>query len=659
MMKAGNAIELKGVTKSFRLETRQGDSGKSRLSRKKSSVTENKVLDGIDLSVKKGEILGILGRNGSGKSTLLSLMAKIMEPDSGTVEVSGKVASILSLSMGFQHEMSGRENIFLKGELYGFSRKEMEAKMDDIIDFSGIGKYIDNPLKTYSTGMVSRLAFSVMLHVDAEIMLVDDVLSTGDASFSAKASSAFKKLMKDKKTVVFVSHNVSAIEEMCTRVVWIEGGRIVAEGRPKTICPKYVLAMSQSFDVVYDQAQFGVAPAQYRLALMYRDGNPVEKDEDKYLEWLKKASDQGYAEAQVAYADLLFESGAEDARSEAVVLYQSAADKGDASARSRLSAISGGNADDQDKKELLDLCKELAESGNPADVTRYAAVLLKTAWSEDDRKAAFEQYLRASEGGNPDVYYQLATMYDSGVGAPKDFDSYLRMLGLAAEAGHHKAILTLGEMYHAGKRVERDEEKAFGWFLKGALDGDAACQYALACMYRDGEGTEKNEKEAEKWFKIHSRAVIAQYQAAVSETVRSRPAVRCDPDVLLAKAAASYNRKAMVQMASVYRSGGSGAPDIGRAKEAYLEAGKYPGPASVALADMYYEGTMFEQDYAKAAELYTKSLYLLDGVRDYRLYLIFSRGLGVGKDEARARRYLEMAAAKGNKDAVMALGLIG
>ena len=277
MMRTGYAIELKDVTKSFKLETRQEDSGKAVLSRKKRVVVENKVLNGISLSVRKGEILGVLGRNGSGKSTLLSIMAKILEPDSGTVEIDGKVASILSLSMGFQYEMSGRENIYLKGELYGFSRKDMDEKLDAIVDFSGIGKHIDNPIKTYSTGMVSRLAFSIMLHVDAEIMLVDEVLSTGDASFSAKASSAFKKLMRNGKTVVFVSHNVSAVEEMCSRVVWIDGGKAVADGAPKVVCSKYSLAMSRSFDVVYDQAQFGVAASQYRLALMYRDGDTVEK----------------------------------------------------------------------------------------------------------------------------------------------------------------------------------------------------------------------------------------------------------------------------------------------------------------------------------------------------------------------------------------------
>ncbi|MBR4226856.1 MAG: SEL1-like repeat protein [Candidatus Methanomethylophilaceae archaeon] len=652
-MKAENAIELKGVTKSFKLEVKKGDSGKSMLSRKKTTYVENKVLNGINLSVKKGEILGILGRNGSGKSTLLSIIAKIMEPDSGTVEVDGKVASILSLSMGFQSEMSGRENIYLKGELYGFSRKEMDEKLAEIIEFSAIEKYIDNPIKTYSSGMVSRLAFSIMLHVDADIMLVDEVLSTGDASFSAKASSAFKKLMKDNKTVVFVSHSLGAMEDMCSRVVWIEGGKIIAEGSPKVVCSKYSQKMSNSFDVIYDQAQFGVASSQYRLALMYRDGVSVEKDEDKYLEWLIKASDQGYTEAQLAYADLLFTSDDEEARSEAVILYQSAANKGSVTARSRLSSMSGGGVDDPDRKELLELCREIAESGNPSDVARYAAVLLKTAWSEDDRRASFEQYLRASEGGNPDVYYQLAMMYDGGIGTVKDFDSYFRMLNLAAEAGHHKAIVTLGEMYRSGKRIERDEKKAFEWFMKGAMDGSVTSQYALACMYRDGEGVEKNEAEAERWFKIHSHAVIAQYQVAVSETLRARPAIKHDPDELLAKAAACYNRKAIAGMVSVYRNGGLGIPDKEKAKESYLLLGQIPSLSAVTLADMYYEGSLFEQDYTKAAELYLKSLYLLDSVRDYRLYVMFSQGLGVKKDEKQALKYLKIAAAKGNKNAIM------
>ncbi len=654
-MKKGNAIELRHISKSFKLEVRTENKGI--FGKNKTATTSHVVFEDLSLDVKKGEVLGVLGRNGSGKSTLLSIMAKILEPDSGTVEIDGKVASILALGMGFQSDMSGRENIYLKGELYGFSRKEMDAKVEEIIDFTGIRNYIDNPIKTYSSGMTSRLAFSIMLHVNADVMLVDEVLSTGDASYSAKAKTAFTNIIKQGKTVVFVSHNTGAVTDMCTRAVWIEKGKIVAEGKPKNVCAKYMQAMSESFDVIYDQATAGVASAQYRLALMYRDGKDVEPDQDLYCEWIKRASDQGYVDAQVAYADILMESGTDADVSEAIVLYQAAADKGNASARMRVSALAGSEQTDPDRAEILNLCKILAESGNPSDVTRYAAILLKTAWTEDERKLSYEMYMQASEDGNPDVYYQLAQMRKDGVGTKKSTSGYLEMLEKAAEAGHMKAMVDMGNICLEGKLMDPDDKKAFDWFMKAARNGNASCQYRVACMLRDGQGVKQNKEKSDKWFHVYSHAVISQYQVAVADLLKTRPGIDADPDKLYMKAAMAYNPKAVVQMASVYKSGNTEISDISRAKECFLKAAENPGTPRTVLADMYYEGNVFEQSYEKAAELYLDSSYNLDVNRCYRLYLMFRDGKGVEKNEEMAQKYLKRAAVKGHREARRILGM--
>ena len=207
-MDSKNAMELKNVTKTYTIEMEDRDAKKGLFGSIPKRKVKNIVLDNISFDVKKGDVLGIIGRNGSGKSTLLSIMARIMEPDTGTIERSGKIASILELGMGFHPDLSGRENIYLKGELYGFSKKEVEERIENIIEYSGISKYIDNPVRTYSSGMTGRLAFAIMVNVESEIMLVDEILSVGDVTFTSKAKEHFKKLSKSGKTVVFVSHSI-------------------------------------------------------------------------------------------------------------------------------------------------------------------------------------------------------------------------------------------------------------------------------------------------------------------------------------------------------------------------------------------------------------------------------------------------------------------
>ena len=297
-MAENNALELVGITKSFTIEVEDTEK-KGILNKNPTKKITNLVLDNITINIKKGETLGVLGRNGSGKSTFLSIIARILEPDSGTIVRNGKIASILELGMGFHPDMSGRENIYLKGELYGFSRKEIDKKIDTIIEYSGISKYIDNPIRTYSSGMTGRLAFAIMVNVDSDIMLVDEVLSVGDTSFELKAREHFKKLAQSGKTILFVSHNINFIESVCNRAIWIESGKIIRDGPAKLVCSEYQNKMSESPEIIEDLAMAGVPDAQYKLALMYRDGKEFGQNDTLYTEWIKRAANSGHTRAQV------------------------------------------------------------------------------------------------------------------------------------------------------------------------------------------------------------------------------------------------------------------------------------------------------------------------------------------------------------------------
>ena len=460
-----NAIEIRNIVKTFKIEVEDPEKKGGILNRNHTKTIENKVLDGITLDIRKGDVLGVLGRNGSGKSTFLSMIARIMEPDSGTIECSGKVASILELGMGFHQDMSGRENIYLKGELYGFSRKEMDSKIDRIIEYSGISKYIDNPVRTYSSGMSGRLAFSIMMNVDSDIMLVDEILSVGDAAFMAKAKEHFKKLARSGKTVVFVSHSINDMADMCNRAVWIEDGKIIRDGKAKDVCAEYQNKMSSSPEIIADLAEAGVAESQYELAMMYRDGTNFGKSEELYKEWMKKAADQGHTLAQVEYADILLERGNEDDISEATSLYQSAANKGNNDARMKIASFRKNTNDDDLRTEIKNIFLKMAEEGDPINQFRCADYLLKTAWTNEDRKEAFEWFLKSSENGYPNATHQVALMQRDGVGTAKNYEEMEKNLKKASDSGFLPSIILLADIYLQGRLIPKKEKGAFEQYL--------------------------------------------------------------------------------------------------------------------------------------------------------------------------------------------------
>ena len=190
--------------------------------------------------MKKGEILGIVGKNGSGKSTLLKAIAGIFSPDEGSIDLETDSVSLLSIGVGFQKQLSGRENIILSGMLLGFSEQQVRDKMDEIIEFAGLGKFIDMPVKTYSSGMHSKLAFSITAVLETDIMLIDEVLSVGDAKFKKKSYKKMKELIMDEnRTVVIVSHSTETLEKLCTSLLWLHEGEIRMQGPTDQVLEKY------------------------------------------------------------------------------------------------------------------------------------------------------------------------------------------------------------------------------------------------------------------------------------------------------------------------------------------------------------------------------------------------------------------------------------
>ena len=235
-------INVKDVKKSFKIYSDKGHTLKERLLffKQRNSYTRHEVLKGVTLEIKKGEVVGLVGHNGCGKSTLLKLMTKIIYPDKGKIEINGKISSLLELGAGFHPDMTGRENIYTNASIFGLTKKEIDARLDDIIEFSELEEFIDSPVRTYSSGMYMRLAFSVAINVDADILLIDEILAVGDARFQAKCFNKMLELKKSGITIVIVSHDLGSIERLCNRAVWIENGKIKDEGIPHDIVAEYL-----------------------------------------------------------------------------------------------------------------------------------------------------------------------------------------------------------------------------------------------------------------------------------------------------------------------------------------------------------------------------------------------------------------------------------
>ncbi len=233
------AISLKGVKKVYKLYNRRFDRLKDALGLKKNNYTLNYALKGVDLDIYKGETIGIIGTNGSGKSTILKIITGVLSPTEGEVKVQGRISALLELGAGFNMEYNGIENIYLNGTMMGFTEKEIDKRLPDILAFADIGEYVYQPVKTYSSGMFVRLAFAVAINIDPEILIVDEALSVGDVFFQSKCYHKFEEFKKQGKTILFVSHDLSSIAKYCDRVVVLNKGDKLSEGSPKEMIDLY------------------------------------------------------------------------------------------------------------------------------------------------------------------------------------------------------------------------------------------------------------------------------------------------------------------------------------------------------------------------------------------------------------------------------------
>ena len=240
-------VSFENVTKTYRISKGKygllsetiSDGLELILARKKTGRNLIAALKNVSFKIKKGEVIGIIGRNGAGKTTILKLISNITYPDKGLVNVYGKIGAFIELGAGLHHELTGRENIYLYGAILGMARKQINEKFDKIVDFAEIQKFLDTPIKKYSSGMYSRLGFSVCAFCDPDILLVDEVLAVGDVNFQKKCLVKMHSFAREK-TVVFVSHNLDAIKQICTRVIYIKSGKISSWGAPNSVIKTYL-----------------------------------------------------------------------------------------------------------------------------------------------------------------------------------------------------------------------------------------------------------------------------------------------------------------------------------------------------------------------------------------------------------------------------------
>lgn len=244
------AIKVDHVSKIYRLYDKPSDRLKESLglTRKKRS-REHRALNDISFNVNKGETIGIIGTNGSGKSTILKIITGVLNPTEGHVDIDGRISALLELGAGFNMEYTGIENVYLNGTMIGFSREEIDAKLQDILDFADIGDFVNQPVKTYSSGMFVRLAFAVAINIDPEILIVDEALSVGDVFFQAKCFHKFEEFKKMGKTILFVSHDLGSISKYCDRVILLNKGDLIEEGEPKKIIDMYKKLLVNQLDL--------------------------------------------------------------------------------------------------------------------------------------------------------------------------------------------------------------------------------------------------------------------------------------------------------------------------------------------------------------------------------------------------------------------------
>lgn len=283
-MDSRNAIEVRNMSKYFKVEYDKANTLKDKLLHwNRHNVERHQVLNNINLNIRKGETVALIGTNGSGKSTLLKLMTKIIFPNSGEITTNGKLTSLLELGAGFHQDFTGRENIYFNASIFGLTRKDIEARIDDIIEFSELGTFIDNPVRTYSSGMYMRLAFSVAINVDADILLIDEILAVGDQHFQDKCYRKLEELKNSGKTIVIVTHSLDVVKKLCHRAIWIYKGEVRLDGDPVYVIDEYLDQVAKDHKEERKKAiESGKGKGRAAITIDHpRDFSRIELSDDK------------------------------------------------------------------------------------------------------------------------------------------------------------------------------------------------------------------------------------------------------------------------------------------------------------------------------------------------------------------------------------------
>lgn len=283
-MDSRNAIEVRNMSKYFKVEYDKANTLKDKLLHwNRHNVERHQVLNNINLNIRKGETVALIGTNGSGKSTLLKLMTKIIFPNTGSITTNGKLTSLLELGAGFHQDFTGRENIYFNASIFGLTRKDIEARIDDIIEFSELGTFIDNPVRTYSSGMYMRLAFSVAINVDADILLIDEILAVGDQHFQDKCYKKLEELKNSGKTIVIVTHSLDVVKKLCHRAIWIYKGEVRLDGDPVYVIGEYLDQVAKDHKEERKKAiESGKGKGRASITIDHpRDFSRIELSDDK------------------------------------------------------------------------------------------------------------------------------------------------------------------------------------------------------------------------------------------------------------------------------------------------------------------------------------------------------------------------------------------
>lgn len=274
-------LSVEHLSKSFKLHHEKANSLKQRIAgRGRNRYDTFPALDDVSFDVREGEVFGVIGQNGSGKSTLLKCMAGILVPDSGTVRTSRRMSALLELGAGFHPELSGRDNVFLNASILGVPRREIARRFDEIVDFSGLETFIDQPVKTYSSGMYVRLAFSVAINVDPQLLIIDEILAVGDVTFQQRCLEKFVDFRNEGRTIVLVTHAMNTVKEMCDRAIWLSHGRVTGEGDPTELVDAYTDAMLGAGERAADgSSRRGAGGIRIESVEMYVNGEtrPVKR----------------------------------------------------------------------------------------------------------------------------------------------------------------------------------------------------------------------------------------------------------------------------------------------------------------------------------------------------------------------------------------------